>query len=79
MTQNLATEWGRRLRELREERGLSLGEVARKAGTDKAWYSRIERGEVGARGPGDDMKMAIAAALGVQVSDIWSYPEVKAS
>lgn len=74
MTSNLRIAWGQRLRDLREEQGLSIGEMARRVGTDKAWYSRIEKGDIGARGPGDEMKMRIAAALGVRVEDIWSYP-----
>lgn len=74
MPDELRIMWGRRLEEIRRRRGLSQMEVATRAGTDKGYYRRIERGQVGARGPSDDMRMRIAAALDVQVVDIWIYP-----
>lgn len=78
---SLRVEWGQRLRERREELGLSLNEVARRAGTAEPYYRRIERGEIGGGGPSDALRMRIAAALGVRVEDIWVYPnpERKAS
>lgn len=75
MPSNLRIEWGQRLRHRREQLGLSLCEVARRAGTGEPYYRRIERGEIGTRGPSDDMRMRIAAALSVRVEDVWSYPE----
>lgn len=74
---DLRTTAGERLRDRREELGLSQGEVARRAATDKAYYRRIELGEIGGRGPGDDMKTRIAAALDVNVGDVWSYPDTR--
>jgi len=78
-TPNLRAEWGHRLQERREQAGLSIGEIARKVGTDKSAYRRIELGEVGSRGTGDDLKMRIAAALACRVEDIWTYPARAAS
>lgn len=76
MPDALRIGWGNRLRELRLERGMSQMALAVASGLDKSYYARIERGEVGARGTSDDVRMRIAAGLGVQVADIWSYPDV---
>lgn len=72
--QDLRAEWGRRLQERREKAGLSIGAMARKVDVDKSAYRRIELGEVGSRGTGDDLKMRIATALDCRVEDIWAYP-----
>lgn len=75
MQANLHTEWGARLRACRKEAGLSQMALAVAAGVDKGYYARIERGEVGQRGVGDDLKIRIAAALSKRVEDIWAYPD----
>lgn len=72
----LDDQWGARIRELRKEHGWSLLQLAIRTETDPGHLSRIERGLVR---PDDERRMRIAAALGVQVIDIWEYPEVKAS
>ena len=56
---------GRRLRELREARGLTLSELARVAGVGKATLSGLENGT---RDPRLETLYAIAAALGVPMS-----------
>ncbi|MEO3746475.1 helix-turn-helix domain-containing protein [Plantactinospora sp. B5E13] len=56
---------GRRLRELREARGLTLSELARMAGVGKATLSGLENGS---RDPRLETLYAIAAALGVPMS-----------
>ncbi len=56
---------GRRLRELREARGLTLSELARLAGVGKATLSGLENGT---RDPRLETLYAIAAALGVPMS-----------
>ena len=56
---------GRRLRELREARGLSLSELARVAGVGKATLSGLENGT---RDPRLETLYAIAAALGMPMS-----------
>lgn len=72
---SLRVQWGQRLRERREELRLSRHEVARRVGTSEPYYRRIERGEIGAQGPSDEMRMRIAGALGCRVEDVWTYPE----
>lgn len=71
----LRAEWGRRLRRMRKDRGLSQTAIAAKAGVDSSWYARIERGEVGGRGIGDEMRIRIAAAFGERVEDLFPYPD----
>lgn len=56
---------GRRLRELREARGLTLSGLARVAGVGKATLSGLENGT---RDPRLETLYAIAAALGVPMS-----------
>jgi transcriptional regulator with XRE-family HTH domain len=56
---------GRRLRELREARDLTLSELARLAGVGKATLSGLENGT---RDPRLETLYAIAAALGVPMS-----------
>ncbi|MDR7273559.1 helix-turn-helix domain-containing protein [Catenuloplanes atrovinosus] len=56
---------GRRLRELREARGLSLSEVARRAGVGKATLSGLE---TGTRNPTLETLYAVTAQLGVPLS-----------
>jgi len=63
--QHQASAVGRRLRELRETRGLSLSELARVAGVGKATLSGLENGT---RDPRLETLYAIAAALGVPLS-----------
>lgn len=78
-TTKLPAQWGERLRQRRETLGLSLAEVARRVGTDRAYYTRIERGEIGGRGVGDDVRIRIATALDVRVEDIWAYPDTRST
>jgi transcriptional regulator with XRE-family HTH domain len=56
---------GRRLRELRESRGITLSGLARTAGLGKATLSGLENGS---RNPTLETMYAIAAALGVPIS-----------
>ncbi len=56
---------GPRLRELREARGLSLSEVARRAGIGKATLSGLE---TGVRNPTLETLYAVTAQLGVPLS-----------
>jgi transcriptional regulator with XRE-family HTH domain len=58
---------GRRLRELREARGLTLSELARVAGVGKATLSGLEHGT---RDPRLETLYAIAAALDVPMSTL---------
>jgi len=68
---DLLTDWGRRLTTARQEKDLSIGELARRAGMHKSHLARFERGEAGI---GDESRMRIAAEVGQQVSDLFPYP-----
>ncbi|GAA2365077.1 helix-turn-helix domain-containing protein [Nonomuraea africana] len=60
-------EVGARLRRMREERGLSLSELARRAGVGKATLSGVE---TGTRNPTLDTLWAITAQLGVPIAAV---------
>lgn len=72
MPTELQVEWGQRLREVREQHGLTGSELAKAAGVTRQHIQRIE---VGITSTSDAVRIKIAAVLGVQVTDIWSYPE----
>lgn len=76
-TSNLRLRWGERIRALRKERDLSLMQVASQVGTDKGYLARIERGQIGHRGPSEDMRMRIAEVLGVREEDLFTYDETE--
>jgi XRE family transcriptional regulator, regulator of sulfur utilization len=67
---------GRRLRGLREARGISLSELARTAGVGKATLSGLEHGT---RNPTLETMYAIAAALSVPMSTLTLDPGAPAS
>jgi transcriptional regulator with XRE-family HTH domain len=67
---------GRRLRGLREARGISLSELARTAGIGKATLSGLEHGT---RNPTLETMYAIAAALSVPMSALTLDPGAPAS
>lgn len=60
-----ARRFGRRIRELRKARGLSLRALAERTGEDPADVSRIENGK-GPQNPGARRIGRFAGALGVQ-------------
>lgn len=72
MPTELQVEWGQRLREVREQHGLTGSELAKAAGVTR---QHIQRVEAGITSSSDDVRIKIASVLGVQVTDIWSYPE----
>ncbi len=67
---------GRRLRSLREARGVSLSALARAAGVGKATLSGLENGT---RNPTLETMYAIAAALSVPISALTLDPGAPAS
>lgn len=69
----LRAEWGAKIRAARQERGLTVSKLARLADVDQGNLSRVERG---VQGVSDDMRMRIAAALGVEVSELFAYPPI---
>ncbi len=58
---------GRRLREVREERGERLVDIAERAGISTQYLSEIERGR---KEPSSEMIAAVAGALGVDLADL---------
>jgi DNA-binding XRE family transcriptional regulator len=60
---------GRRLRAYREWRNLSQERLAERAGVDRPYISRIERGLVAMR---VDLLMNLADVLGIDVRDLWA-------
>ena len=60
--------FGKTLRELRTERGLSQDELAARAGLDRNYIGMIERGE---RNPAIVNVVKIAEALGVPPSELF--------
>lgn len=58
---------GGELRRLRQERGETLGGIARRAGISPQYLSEVERG---AKDPSSEMIAAIAGALGVALVDL---------
>ena len=65
------TQFGARVRELREKAGLTQADLAERAGVDRIAISHIERGQ---RDVGVLRASAIARALGVHPGDL--FPEV---
>jgi flavin reductase (DIM6/NTAB) family NADH-FMN oxidoreductase RutF/DNA-binding XRE family transcriptional regulator len=61
------TDVGRRVRELREQRGLSLSELGRRVGVTASALSQIERGKTR---PAVTTLASLAAALGSSVDDL---------
>ncbi|MBB5075270.1 helix-turn-helix domain-containing protein [Nonomuraea endophytica] len=64
-------EVGQRVRRLREARGVSLSELARRAGIGKATLSGVETGQ---RNPTLETLWAITAQLGVPIAAILDTP-----
>lgn len=62
---------GSRLRQLRAARNLSQEAVARRAGMDRSFYTRIE---TGALSPRVDRLWDIAAVFGVPVAELFREP-----
>lgn len=60
---------GLRIREIREERGISQDELAALAGLDRSHLTRLETG-VGPKNPGIETLGRIAQALGVRLTDL---------
>lgn len=76
--QRLAEEAGRRIREIREAKGMSPNDLAKAVGV---WYNtikRIEKGEFSKR-PNMKTMSAIARALGVPLTDIFPDDEEKSA
>lgn len=65
------------LRRFRDEKGLSLDEVAKAAGISKAYLWELERDTDGSKKPSAAVLMQIAAALSRTLADLLNLPTVK--
>lgn len=72
---SLQARWGSRIKTLRQEKGLSVTALARLAEIDQGQLSRVENGK---EKLGDDGRIRLAAALGVRVEDVFTYPDTTA-
>src|SRR5438874_10944123 len=63
----LVRRFAARLREVRQSRGMTQTDLARRASVTASYLSRLEGGRVA---PGIDMVERIAAALGTTVADL---------
>ncbi|MEA2311838.1 MAG: hypothetical protein QOE28_1806 [Solirubrobacteraceae bacterium] len=70
-TREAAEALGAKVRALRQERGLTLKELGRRAGLSHPFLSQLERGL--AR-PSLNSAERIAAALGIPVGTLWTMP-----
>jgi transcriptional regulator with XRE-family HTH domain len=66
-----------RIRELREEKGLSLEELAARAGISKTYLWELEKDAAGSKKPSADVLLKIAAALSTTIADLMSLPTVR--
>jgi DNA-binding XRE family transcriptional regulator len=72
MTTDLAVTWGERLQAVRDEKNVSVRELASQVGVTTQYIYLLQTGRYS---PSDDLRVKLAAALAVKVEDIWSYPE----
>lgn len=66
-----------RLRQVREAEGLSLDELASKAGISKTYLWELEKDTAGDKKPSADVLLRIAAALSVTIADLLNLPTVQ--
>jgi transcriptional regulator with XRE-family HTH domain len=67
----------RRIREEREKCGLTLDELAEKAGISKTYLWELENDKKGTKKPSADVLLRIAKALSLTIADLLSLPVVK--
>lgn len=67
-----------RLRKLREDRGLSLDELAAKAKISKTYLWELERDTAGTKKPSADVLLRIAQALSTTLAELLALATVKA-
>ena len=70
--ETIETQFGHRIRELRQAKGLSQEELAFKAGVHRTYLGGIERGE---RNPSLKNIVAIADALEIALSKLFLFAE----
>lgn len=67
---DIKKKFGNRLKNLRKKRGLSQEEVSNKAGLDRTYEGKIERGE---RSPSLETVEKIAEALDVDIKALFDF------
>lgn len=67
-----------RIRTLRTEAGLSLEELATKAGVSKTYLWELEKDEAGAKKPSADVLLRLANALSTTMAELLALPVVRA-
>lgn len=72
MTTDLAVTWGERLQAVRDQKKVSVRDLATQVGVTTQYIYLLQSGT---NTPSDDLRVKLAAALEVKVEDIWSYPE----
>lgn len=71
MVAKWAVDCGRRLADRRTELKWDRRQLAALVGTTEATITRIEQGAIN---PRDHLKLALAAALAVEVETLWPFP-----
>jgi transcriptional regulator with XRE-family HTH domain len=71
MPTGLIGDAGQRLRKLRRDRELTATYVARQAQISRQYLHALE---AGGHVASDEVRIRLAQALGVEVSDVWQYP-----
>lgn len=66
-----------RIRALREERRLSLDELATRAKVSKTYLWELEKDASGEKKPSADVLLRIASALSTTIADLMSLPTVR--
>ena len=66
-----------RLRQLREQKELSLDDLASKAGISKTYLWELEKDSTGAKKPSADVLLRLAKALSTTIGDLLNQPVVR--
>lgn len=66
-----------KLRELRDDKGLSLDDVAKKAKISKTYLWELERDTLGSKKPSADVLLRIANALGTTLAQLLSLQTIQ--
>ncbi len=67
----------KKIREERTKAGLTLDELAEKAGLSKTYLWELEQDEAGVKRPSADLVLKIADALSLTIADLMGLPTVK--
>jgi transcriptional regulator with XRE-family HTH domain len=66
----------KRMAELRDKAGLSIDELAKKAGISKTYVWELEKDETGSKKPSADVLLRLAAALSSTIAELLALPMV---